>query len=121
MSWIDQWRASLVVGFTIFFGAGVLVGVGMTAVKYPSKPHRPGDATPVQLTVSKGMTPSAIARALAERDVLDHPSWFRIYATERGDASKVRPGRYTFRPEMTPKQILDALIAGVPEEEVAVT
>jgi UPF0755 protein len=53
--------------------------------------------------------------------VLDHPSWFRIYATERGDASKVRPGRYTFRPEMTPKQILDALIIGVPEEEVAVT
>src|SRR4051812_5257278 len=107
MSWMDQWRASLVVGVTVFFGAGIIAGVTITALRYPGKPHRAGDATSVQLTVARGMTPSAIARALAEKDVLDHPSWFRIYATERGDAAKVRPGRYTFRPEMTPKQILD--------------
>lgn len=121
MSWIDQWRASLFVGCTMFFTVGVAGGLGLTAWRYPKKPHRPGDERPVQLVVAKGMTPSAIARSLAQHDVLDHPSWFRIYATERGDASKVRPGRYTFRASMTPKQILDALITGVPEEEIAFT
>ena len=118
MSWVHQWRASLVVGFTFFFGAGVLGGLGLTAWRYPRKPHKLGDTTPVQIVVSKGMTPSAIARALANKGVLSHPSWFRIYATERGDASRVRPGRYTFNPSQTPQQIMEALIVGVPDEEV---
>lgn len=121
MSWVHQWRASLFVGFTMFFGAGLVLGVAVTAVRYPKKPHRPGDTRAVSLVVSRGMTPTQIARSLAESDVLDHPKWFNIYATERGDASKVRPGRYSFRPEMTPKDILDALITGVPDEEVALT
>jgi UPF0755 protein len=67
------------------------------------------------------MTAGAIGRALAERDVIDHPSWFRFYATERGDGSRVKPGVYSFAPSMAPAAILDALIAGVPDEEVAVT
>jgi UPF0755 protein len=121
MSWIDQWRASLVVGFTFFFLSGLGLGLAYTAWKYPVRPHRKGDATRVQMLVQKGMTPAQIARALADKDILDHPSWFRVYATERGDASKVRPGRYTFSPSMSPREIMDALVTGVAEEEVEVT
>lgn len=120
MSWVDQWRASLVVGFSVFFLAGLGAGVGWTVWKYPSRAHRPGDSRPVQLVVTRGMTPSQIARALADKDILDHPQWFRFYATERGDAAKVRPGRFTFTAGMSPREIMDALIAGVAEEEVDV-
>ena len=120
MSWIDQWRASLVVGFSVFFLAGLAVGVGWTAWKYPNRAHRPGDDRKVQLVVTKGMTPAHIAPALAEKDVIDHPQWFRFYATERGDAAKVRPGRFTFTAGMTPRQIMDALVTGVEEREVEV-
>src|SRR5207247_194852 len=115
----DERSAGLIVGFTVLLAVAVAAGLGFLVLRYPNRPHRAGDGRAVSLVVGKGMTPAAIARALAERDVLDHPSWFRIYATERGDAGKVRAGRYRFTPSMTPKQILDALIAGAPEEEVA--
>lgn len=120
MSRRSQWHAALVVGFTVFFGAGAVAGVVLTAYRYPKEPHRPGDKKAVPLIVQRGMTPSQIARELGERDVLDHPNWFRIYATERGDSTKIRPGRYTFNAGMTPKEILDLLVTGVPEEEVSV-
>ena len=120
MTWVHQWRASLVVGFTMFFGGGLALGVGLTAWKYPRKPHRPGDDRAVPITIARGMNPASISQALATGDVLDHPNWFRIYVTERGDASKLRPGRYTFSPKMTPAEILDALITGVKDEEVKV-
>ncbi|MSP60366.1 MAG: endolytic transglycosylase MltG [Myxococcales bacterium] len=95
--------------------------VAFSALRYPKRALRPADAHKVKIVVTRGMTASAIGRALAERGVIDRPSWFRFYATERGDAQKVRPGQYTFGPSMSPSQILDALVAGVPEEEVAVT
>jgi UPF0755 protein len=120
MSWVDQWRASLFVGFTFCFAVGISGGLALRAFRYPSRAHHPGDAAPVLLVVQRGMTPTMIARALAEKGVIDHPSWFRIYATERGDSARMRPGRYTFNAGMTPKKILDLLVAGVPEEEVAV-
>src|SRR5262249_42470399 len=112
--------ASLVVGFTVFFLAGLAVGIGWTAWKYPGRPHRAGDARPVQVTVTRGMAVSDIGQILAERDVLDHPRWFSIYATERRDSVKVRPGRFTFNASMTPRQIMDSLVTGVAEEEVEV-
>ena len=121
MSWVDQWRAALVVGFVFTFAAGLAAGVGYTAWHYPDRPRRPGDTQPVNFTVTRGMTPAIIARALAERGVLDHPQWFGFYATERGDASRVRAGRYHFSAGMTPRQVMDALIAGVADEEVDVT
>ena len=120
MTWVHQWRASLVVGFTMFFTAGLALGIGLTAWKYPRKAHRPGDTHAVPIIITKGMNPASIGQTLAKADVLDHPNWFRIYVTERGDAAKLRPGRYSMTPAMTPAEILDALIAGVKDEEVDV-
>lgn len=117
----DQRRASLVVIGTCLVGAAALGVLAASIWRYPDRPHRSGQTEPVELVVARGMTVSAVARELAAHDLLDHPRWFRIYATERGDAGRVKPGRYRFAPAMTPRQLLDALIAGVADEEVAVT
>jgi UPF0755 protein len=113
--------AGTIVGVTVLFALGAASAVGWTVFSYPRRAHRAGDKHPVHLVVARGMTPATIGRALADNDVLDHPNWFRIYATERGDAQKIRPGRYTFSPAMSPREIMDALVTGVREEEVGVT
>ena len=95
--------------------------IAQRAWSYPRHGLHAGDDKKVKIVVTRGMTPAAIGHALSSRGVIDHPSWFRFYATERGDAQKVRPGQYTFTAAMSPSAILDALIAGVPEEEIAVT
>jgi UPF0755 protein len=116
-----QGLAGAIVVATAVGGVAVLSAAAWTALSYPRKPHRPGDKNAVSVVVSKGMTPATIARALVDKDLLDHPHWFRIYATERGDSGKIRAGRYTFNAGMSPAQLMDALVAGAPEEEVAVT
>jgi len=121
MSRREQGIAGAIVAATAIGGLAVAAFAGLTVARYPGRAHRAGDTRAVHLVVAKGMTPSAIGRALVERDVLDHANWFRIYATERGDAGKIRAGRYTFTASMSPKQIMDALVTGVREEEVGVT
>ncbi len=116
-----QKRAAGIVGVTALLVATVALSLGWWAWRYPHRPHRRGDGRDVKVVVTRGMTAGAIGHALAERDLIDHPSWFRFYATERGDAQKIRPGQYTFHPSMAPAEILDALVVGMPEEEVAVT
>jgi UPF0755 protein len=105
----------------MLIAVAALAGIGYSAWRYPRRAREEGDKRAVRVTVSRGMTAAAIGRTLVEHGLIDHPSWFRIYATERGDSQKVKPGQYRFSPSMTPAQILDALVEGVPEEEVAVT
>src|SRR5437868_3371113 len=89
------------------------------ALRYPTsavgQPRRSA-----QIIVERGTTLGEIARRLADRGLIVHPSWFRFYANERGLAQKVKAGQYTFDTTMTPAMILDRLIEGVPVEEVAV-
>jgi UPF0755 protein len=116
-----QRRAGSIVSGSMLILLAALAGLGYSAWRYPRRAFKPDDKRTVRVTVSKGMTAAAIGHALAERGLIDRPSWFRFYATERGDAQKVKPGQYRFSPAMTPAEMLDALCAGVPEEEVAVT
>jgi UPF0755 protein len=64
---------------------------------------------------------SAITTALADAHVVDHPSWFRIYVTHKGMASRLRTGTYQLRDDMTPKEVLAALVKGVEEQDLTVT
>src|SRR5262245_49253424 len=120
MSVRDQRRAAVIVASTVLGALVALAVAAWSAWSYPGRARSPGDHRPVKLVVPKGMSAGAIARLLHERGLIDHPSWFRFYATERGDAQKVKPGQYAFAPAMSPKQLLDALVAGVPDEEVAI-
>jgi UPF0755 protein len=115
-----QKKAAGIVGATVV--AFLLIGGAIVwqATRYPStavgSPKREA-----QIIVERGTTLGEIARRLAERGLIVHPSWFRFYANERGLAQKVKAGQYTFDTTMTPAMILDRLIEGVPVEEVAVT
>lgn len=120
MSVAEQKQAAKVVGMTVMILATV-AGVALwEALRYPDA-HPSGPAREAKLTVDKGMTLGEIASRLAARRLIDHPSWFRFYANERGLAQKIRAGQYTLSSKMSPKELLDRLVEGVPVEEVAVT
>jgi UPF0755 protein len=61
-----------------------------------------------------------IADRLADRGVIDRPSWFRLYAMKEGATTKVRPGRYVMHDNMTPEEVLAKLIEGVKEKTTSV-
>jgi len=115
-----QKRAARIVGTTV--GLVLLVGgiIAWQALRYPRTPASPTKRS-AQLIVERGTPLGEIARRLADRGLIRHPSWFRFYANERGLAQKIKAGQYTLAPNMTPAEILDRLIEGVPVEEVAVT
>jgi UPF0755 protein len=112
-------RAALIVVSTAGLFALVVGGIIWTAVRYPDAPAGGNKST--RIVVEKGMPLGEIAKKLHEGGVLDHPSWFKLYANERGMAQKIRAGAYTFTASMSPRQLLDKLVEGVPVEEVSVT
>jgi UPF0755 protein len=107
--------------------AGTILVLGLTgwyitarALDYPDEAHD-GSADPIAVEIERGMTFPRIAKRLADRGVIDKPRWFRLYAMRRGVTTKVRPGDYTLRGDMTPKEVLDELLAGVKEINVEIT
>jgi UPF0755 protein len=116
----EQRRAAWIVLGSSVAACSVAGWLFLRALTYPDRPAG-GARKEVRLVVEKGMPLGAIARKLAAAGVLDHPLWFRLYATERKQAQKIRAGAYTFDSSMSPRQILDRLVEGVPAEEIAVT
>lgn len=114
-------RVALIVVLATLCMAGVAVAVVVNqALTYPDTPHA-GSAQPIAVPIERGMSFPRIASLLHERGVIDKPRWFRLYAMQRGVTTKVRSGDYELRGDMTPRQILDELLAGVEEESVRVT
>lgn len=117
----QAFRRALVCVVALF---GVLIGVGLwganVVMTYPSRAHG-GEGHAVTVKVAKGMRFPEIAEALAAGGVIERPSWFRVYAMYRGLANKVRAGTYELRDDMPPRDVLDLLVKGVEEIDVAVT
>lgn len=90
------------------------------ALSYPDTPHD-GPPEEIAVSIAPGTSFPGIARILHERGVIDRPRWFRLYAMHRGVTTKVRSGDYELRGDMTPRQVLDALLQGVQEAFVRVT
>lgn len=67
---------------------------------------------PVTLVIPKGAGLKAIALQLAHANVISSPSAFRIGTMALGKAKAMRAGEYAFRPGMTPRAVLDKLVAG---------
>ena len=120
MSVAAQRQAAKIVAVTLVLFIGVVAVIGWQAVRYPQTPM-PGPAKEAKIIVERGTSLVEIARRLAERGLIRHPSWFRFYANERGLSQKLKAGQYTLSSAMTPAEILEHLIEGVPIEEVAVT
>jgi UPF0755 protein len=113
-------RAGWVVLVTVALVGGVVAAIAFEALHYPES-HPSGPPHEAKFTVARGMTMMEIARHLADKGVIERPTWFRFYANQRGLAQKIRAGQYTLSSSMSPKDVLDRLVAGVPVEEVAVT
>src|SRR5262249_37174813 len=80
-----------------------------------------GTGQTVTVKVGKGMKFPEVADELARAGIIDRPTWFRVYAMHRGLANKVRAGTYELRDDLPPRDVLDALVKGVEEVDVAVT
>jgi UPF0755 protein len=64
------------------------------------------------IDVPTGSSLRKIGTDLAERGVLDHPRILAWYATLRGEATHVHAGEYELEPGLTPRELLEKLVAG---------
>jgi UPF0755 protein len=68
-----------------------------------------------------GMSFPAIASLLANKQLIERPTWFRLFAMWHGKTTEVKTGKYLIKNTRTPREILDILVAGVKEVTVKVT
>jgi UPF0755 protein len=97
--------------------AGLLIH---RALAYPESAHG-GAGKDIELEVKSGMSFPAVATLLAERGLVDKPTWFRIFAMWQGDTTNVKTGKYVIKDNLTPAQVLAILVAGVKEVATKVT
>ncbi len=121
MSVAAQKKAAGIVAVTMLGLVGAAGLVGWQAWRYPVTAATSGEVVTAKIIVEQGTSLAKIAARLAEHRLIRHPSWFRFYANERGLSQKVKAGQYTLSSSMTPVEILERLIEGVPVEEVSVT
>ena len=116
-----SFRVALVV---VLASIGLVLGLAglfiHRAFTYPDAPHG-GQGRDVEIEIKTGMTFPQIARMLSHRDVIDRPTWFRMYAMWEGDTTNVKTGKYLVKDNLTPAQVLAILIAGVKEITTKVT
>ena len=116
-----SFRTALIIVLGSLVVVGVVAGVLITrALAYPGDPHR-GAGKEVELDIRSGMSFPAIAAMLADRGLIDKPSWFRLYAMWQGDTTNVKTGKYVLHDNLTPRQVLAVLVAGVKEVVTKVT
>ncbi len=120
MSVRDLRRAAMIVLATFLLGGAAIIPIGWHIIRYPERAAA-GPERLAKVVIDRGASLHEIARRLYDRGIIEHPWWFRQYANERGVAQKVRAGQYSFSSRMTPSEILDRLIEGVPVEELSVT
>jgi UPF0755 protein len=90
------------------------------ALAYPGAAH-PGVGKDLDVEVKSGMSFPAIASMLADKGVIEKPTWFRIYAMWEGATTNVKTGKYVMKDNLPPSQVLAILIAGIKEVDTKVT
>jgi UPF0755 protein len=120
MSVVDMKRAAIIVASS---SALLISAVGLLAYRAMRYPDTPPSGPPreAKVVIERGISLHEVTRRLAERGLVEHPSWFRFYANEQGLSQKIRAGQYTLSSTLTPRQLLERLVAGAPAEEVEVT
>lgn len=104
-------------GFVLMVAAVLVV---RWTFSYPDRPL-PGPSGPMELTVAEGVTFGMVLSDLRKRGVVKRPFLFRMFANSSGMAGRLRPGIYTIKPGMTPRQLLAMLVKGPPVVLVRVT
>lgn len=76
---------------------------------------------PVTITVAEGDTLSVVADKLKEADVIKSATGFKLEARLQGGGTQIKPGEYTFGPNMEGDEILTELTANRPPPTFALT
>lgn len=118
-------RRSFYIALGIVLGsiAFVLAAAGIfvhRAMEYPDDRHD-GFGRNVEIEIKSGMTFPQVAALLAEKRVLERPTWFRLYAMWEGATTRVKTGKYFVADNLTPAELLRLLVAGVKEVTAKVT
>src|SRR4051812_41903895 len=87
------------------------------ALSYPGESHA-GDGRDVEVEIKTGMSFPSVASMLADKGVIEKPTWFRLYAMWEGDTTNVKTGKYLIKDNLTPREVLAILVAGVKEVTV---
>jgi UPF0755 protein len=102
-------------GMYRLIGAALLfsVVIGWLWIDYRATVDSPlSNGETAYLEVGKGEGLARIARDLAERGILAKPLWFQILAYAEGVQKQLKYGEYEIPPGMTPRALLDKLVAG---------
>lgn len=102
---------------TIILVCAILIN---RALAYADDAHD-GQGLDVEVEIKSGMSFPEIASMLSEKGLIEKPTWFRVFAMWNGDTTRVKTGKYLIKDNLTPKDVLAVLVAGVKEVTVKVT
>lgn len=108
----------------VFFATLVALAIGAYALyryarSYPDRPcEQPGQK--VTVIIPRGTNFPKVVEILADKGVIRSAVAFRFYANYKGVANKVRAGTYPLTTAITPRDLLHALVHGVPAPQVTV-
>ena len=127
--------ALIVVIGSLAIVAGVIGYFVSRALSYPDEcppgahevDKRPGphcaskNERDIEVEITTGMSFPAIAQRLADKGLIEKPTWFRLFAMWEGKTTNVKTGKYLIKSTRTPREILQILVEGVKEVTVKVT
>jgi UPF0755 protein len=98
-------------GIALAIAAALGVGAFLAAYYYVAAPTQRFN-TPRIVTIQKGESMSAAARALARKGVVRSAALFAIYAEMAGQATLIKPGDYQFKGSENMAAVLHHLVNG---------
>ncbi len=110
----------------VLFLATTIVGLGVVSLAVRQLwlyPDRLGGAAtgPVEFEVPRGVDAGEVAQLLVGAGLLERPTLFRLYAAQRGAASRFKAGHYKVQAPATPRQLLEIMLKGAADELISVT
>jgi UPF0755 protein len=113
-------RAFWVFLATTLVGALMAGGAIYKIVTYPERAGGPTRGS-LKITIPRGATAQDVAALLDDAGLIQNPLLFRLYAVQRGAASRIRPGQYQVQAPTTPKALIDTLVKGVADQLISIT
>ncbi len=90
------------------------------ALAYGESAHD-GSGAQVEVEITAGMSFPTVATTLADKNIIDKPTWFRLFAMWQGQTTDIKPGKYELKDDLTPKQVLSILVKGIKDVTAKVT